>query len=69
MVNLSELDRPFGGGGAESLFASRVATLKSQAREIDALRDEIRNVISRTAPHFSRPLAIRDDTPQSVALK
>jgi hypothetical protein len=69
MVNLGELDRPFGGGGAQSLFASRVDALKSQAREIDAMRDEIRSVISRTAPYFSRPLVIRDESPQSVTLK
>ncbi len=69
MVNLSELERPFGGGGAEVLFASRVDALKSQAREIDSLRDEIRSVISRTAPYFSRPLAIREESAQSVALK
>jgi hypothetical protein len=69
MVNLSELERPFGGGGAEVLFASRVDALKSQAREIDSLRDEIRSVISRTAPYFSRPLAIREESAQSVVLK
>ena len=70
MVNLGELERSScGGGDVDLLFARRVDALKSQARELDGLRDEIRGVITRTAGYFSRPIAMRDEMPQSVGLK
>jgi hypothetical protein len=70
MVNLGELERSScGGGDVDLLFARRVDALKSQARDLDGLRDEIRGVITRTAGYLSHPFTTRDETPQAVALK